>query len=126
MTTVTDSGKGPLEVWLHAANDSVHVLGAGATPVAAVVMMLIRSGARSVLDPVALASVVHTWTVVLVIPFVALVALMATGFVRLGYRTAICVPEAIAAKGKAAVAKHVVFGALYVVSVAALIVLIQP
>jgi hypothetical protein len=121
-----DRTDGPLQVWMHAANDSVHVLGAGATPVAAVVMAIVRSGARPLLDPVAFASLTHAWAAVLVIPFVALVALMATGFVRLGYRTAICVPEAIEAKGKAAVAKHVVFVALYLVSVAALIALIQP
>jgi hypothetical protein len=116
----------PAGVWIHAAIDSVHVLGAGATPVSAVVLWMVRSRAQATLEPAVFSAMAHEWSIVLVVPFVALVALMATGFVRLGYRTAICVPEAVVAKGKAAVAKHVVFVALYVASVVVLFALIQP
>jgi hypothetical protein len=117
---------GSLGVWCRAMNDSLHVMGAGATPAAAVVLWIVRAGAQTKLEPVVFADLAQSWAQVLVIPFLALVVLMATGFVRLGYRTVNCVPEAIAAKGRAAVAKHVVFVGLYAVSLAALFVLIQP
>jgi hypothetical protein len=118
------SKRATLGVWTRAAVDSLHVLSAGATPSAAVVLWIIRNGAQTKLDPVAFSTLTATWGAVLVVPFVALVVLLATGFVRLGYRTVNCVPEAISEKRRSAVAKHVVFVTLYIASVVAIFVLI--
>jgi hypothetical protein len=113
-------------LWVRALNDSVHVLSSGVTPSAALTVWLIRQGALSVLAPGVFPELVRTWPVLLAIPFFALVLLLATGFVRLGYRTVDCVPEALVAKARAATVKHVVFVTLYVISAVALFVLIQP
>jgi hypothetical protein len=118
------SMRGTLGVWTRAAVDSLHVLSAGATPSAAVVLWMVRTGAQAKLDAAAFGTLAGTWGAVLVVPFVALVVLLATGFVRLGYRTVNCVPEAISEKSRSAVVKHVVFVTLYVASVVALFLLI--
>jgi hypothetical protein len=113
-------------LWFRGINDSLHVLSAGIVPGAAMAVWMARGSAKATLDPAVFTGLVQSWTWVLLILLVALVVLVITGAVRLSYRTLNIVPEALPAKGRAALLKHGLFVALFVYSTVIAFMAIQP
>lgn len=113
-------------VWFRGVNDSLHVLSAGLVPGAALAASMARRSAQATLDPVVFSGLVQSWTWILLVVLIALVVLVATGAVRLSYRTLNVVPEALPAKGRAALVKHAVFFALFVYSTVVAFMVVQP
>ncbi len=112
--------------WFRAINDSLHVLAAGVVPGAALAVTMARSSAKATLDPVVFTGLVQSWTWVLMILMVGIVVLVITGAIRIGYRTLNVVPEALPAKGRAALAKHLFFVALLIYSAVLAFTAVQP
>jgi putative copper export protein len=103
---------------LRIVNDIVHDLAAGAWPGAVIALWLARNGAKSTLTPDALALAVRAWSGVLLIMLAALVALVVTGGVRLGY--------VLESRTRTAQIKHVVFVTVFILATVAAFAILKP
>jgi hypothetical protein len=101
-------------VWFRVVNDLLHDLAAGVAPGSVLAMWLVRNGARTTLDPVALATTTRSWSWIVLLLFVALGVVIVTGAVRLNYWSATVRPEDQKSRGRAALVKHSVFAVILV------------
>jgi len=112
--------------WFRVAVDALHSLAAGVGTGAVLSLWLVRGGARTVLDPLAFAGLTRSWTWILLILLLSLVVLVVTGAIRLGHLTAGVEPEAVNAKVRAALVKHLLFMSIFIGSAVAAFTLLQP
>ncbi len=101
-------------LWFRTVVDFVHVISAGVGPGAVLALWLVRNGAVGTLSASALLDLQRSWTWVLLILFAALVLLIATGAIRLGYWDRMIRPESRSARARGALIKHALFVALFV------------
>jgi len=111
---------------VRAVNDMVHDLSAGVVPAQALALWLVRQGAKATLAPDAMASLVRGWSWIVLVIVVAMVLLVITGSIRLGYRTRNLREDALAAQARSALVKHGVMVALFVGGVVLAFMAIQP
>jgi putative copper export protein len=113
-------------LWFRVVNDLLHDVAAGVSPGAVLALWLVRAGAKEALPSEMFATTMRTWSWILLILFAALVVSVVTGSVRLNYRTLGVSPDALEAKGRAALAKHAVFAVVFVASAVAAFSILQP
>lgn len=101
-------------VWFRVVNDILHDVAAGLVPGTALALWLVRGGATSVVDPSTLATLARGWTWFVLVLFVALAVLVATGGVRVVYWSSTIKPEDQTSRGRSALVKHALFVALVV------------
>lgn len=111
---------------LRVVNDMVHDLSAGLVPSQALALWLVRQNAQTALQPDAFATLVHGWTWIVLVIFIALVLLIVTGSIRLNYRLGNIREDATARQGRAALIKHAVMVTVFVGGVVLAFMAIQP
>jgi putative copper export protein len=116
----------PLDnLYVRATNDIVHDLAAGLWPGAVLALAVMRGGLAGTARPDRLPVVLEAWYGVFWLAALAVAALVFTGAVRLRYRTMGIEPSSLPGRGRAATYKHVVFVSVFVLALAAAVVMLR-
>jgi hypothetical protein len=107
-------------------NDLLHDLTAGVVPGAVLALWMVRNGAKAVVTPVELASMVESWSWIVGLLFAAVVVFVVTGSVRISYRTRNLSEAGLQAQGRSALVKHAFFIAVFVYAAVVAFSVIQP
>jgi hypothetical protein len=104
----------------------LHDITAGLVPAQALALWIVRQNAQAALTPDAFATLVHGWSWIVLVIFIAVVVLIVTGSIRLSYRLRNVREDAVARQGRAALIKHGVMALLFVGGVVLAFMAIQP
>ena len=107
-------------------NDLLHDVTAGVFPGAVLALWLVRKGAAATLSPDAVATMVRSWSWIVLLLFVVIVVFVVTGSMRVSYRTRNISAEALQAQGRSAMIKHAVFVLVFVYATVVAFTVIQP
>ena len=101
-------------ITLRVVNDMVHDLTAGTVPAQALALWIVRQNAKAALAPDAFAALIHGWSWIVLVIFIAVALLIITGSIRLNYRSRNLREDAVAVQGRAALIKHAVMVTLFI------------